>query len=237
MESKRNEIAKVEQRTILPAVATAVGDNYNVELGNGNSLVLVRDVDFGKIQGTSKPCLFKSGAERILFSMGLFSRYELVDKVEQVDGENPYFFYLFKCSLYKVIGGTEYHITDGYGSANTRERQCGRANPYDTANSRLKMAKKRAMVDACLLVGQLSNAFAQDIENDDVQSATVTMRSDDDPITTQQVKRIWAIAGQYGYSTNEAKAVIADAGYESVKAIKQKDYDSVCAMFAPKGEK
>jgi len=39
-----------------------------------------------------------------------------------------------------------------------------KANPYDLSNTILKMAKKRAMVDACLSVCACSDIFSQDLE-------------------------------------------------------------------------
>lgn len=219
----------------MPVEATARGKNYTVTINGQPAVKLVRDVDFGVIPGTQKPTLYKSGAERILFSMGICSRYTVEKAIEDY-GEDPFFFYRVKCSLFRFVNGEEVHITDGMGSANSNERQCGRASKYDLANSRLKIAKKRAMVDACLLVGQLSNAFAQDIENEDFvgDSAKVEVLDDNAPITTKQAKRIYAIAGANGISQSEAKRILKEAGYESSKDIKQKDYDSVCELFQGK---
>lgn len=216
----------------MPVEALAKGKNYIVEINGQPAVKLVRDVDFGVIPGTTKPTLYKSGAERILFSMGICSRYTIENAIERCDDE-PYFMYRVKCSLYREVNGKEVHITDGMGSANTNERQCGRASKFDLANSRLKIAKKRAMVDACLLVAQLSNAFAQDIENEDFvsDSKKIEVLDDDAPITAKQAKRIYAIAGANGISQSEAKRILKEAGYESSKEIKQKDYDSVCELF------
>lgn len=220
----------------MPVEAKPRGKNYTVEINGQPAVSLIRDVDFGVIPGTTKPTLFKSGAERILFSMGICSRYTVEQAIEDY-GADPFFFYRVKCSLFRYIDGREVHITDGMGSANSNERQCGRASKYDLANSRLKIAKKRAMVDACLLVGQLSNAFSQDIENEDFvsDSTKIEVLDDNAPITAKQAKRIYAIAGANGISQSEAKRILKEAGYESSKDVKQKDYDSVCELFQ-KGE-
>ncbi|EOH86732.1 hypothetical protein [Enterococcus pallens] len=133
------------------------------------------DQDYGTIPGTNKPTLLKPGAEKILMLMGLTSEYEIVDKVENYT--EGFFAYTVKSSLYK----DGLLITEGFGSANTKETRYrqnewneaehkkiwngGYQDPYTLVNTVLKMAKKRAQVDAALTVGSLSNVFTQDIED------------------------------------------------------------------------
>jgi len=222
--------------TLAPAVVKPNGLNYDVDLGNGTRLELIRDVDFGVVPGTKSPSLMKSGAERILFSMGICSRYTVEQAIEKVDGDAPFFYFRVKCSLFKYIDGVEYHITDGMGSANSAEKQCGTASGFDTANSRLKMAKKRAMVDACLLVGQLSSAFTQDIENDAFMargsvSALEQIPKDDDKISSKRAQRIYALAAANGLSTNKAKELLRAEGYNSALEVLNKDYDRICELM------
>lgn len=230
----------VRELTMAPAVAKPNGLNYEVDIGNGTKLELIRDVDFGVIPGTKSPSLMKSGAERILFAMGICSRYTVEQAIERVDGEAPFFYFRVKCSLFKVINGVEYHITDGMGSANSAERQCGTASGFDTANSRLKMAKKRAMVDACLLVGQLSSAFTQDIENEAFMArgsvdSLADIPKDDERITSKRAQRIYALAAANGLSTNKAKKILSAEGYNSALEVLNKDYDRICELIQ-KGE-
>lgn len=136
---------------------------------------LKKDQDFGVIPGTNKPTLLKPGAEKIIMLMGLESQYEIVEKV--VDYEKGFFAYTVKSSLIK----NGQLITEGFGSANTKENRYqlkewndelkkkvwnGKfQDPYTLANTVLKMAKKRAQVDATLTVGSLSNVFTQDMED------------------------------------------------------------------------
>lgn len=236
MEKKSTAMQVADVR--MPVEAKARGKNYVVEINGQPAVNLIRDVDFGVIPGTTKPTLFKSGAERILFNMGICSRFTVENAIEKYDGDEPFFMYRVKCSLFRFVNGEEVHITDGMGSANSNEKQCGRASKYDLANSRLKIAKKRAMVDACLLVGQLSNAFSQDIENEDFVSDTakIEVLDEDAPITSKQASRIYAIAGANGIGQSQAKKILKEAGYASSKDIKQKDYDAVCELFQ-KGDK
>lgn len=224
----------------LPAAVVACGDDYKVTIGQ-SSLTLQRDVDFGKIPGTKKPTLYKGGAERIVMSYGVSTNFTVERAVENVEGNEPFFFYLVRCSFDKAMpDGSIVHITDGYGSANTNEKKCGRASKWDLANTQLKIAKKRALVDGALLLGQLSNMFGQDIENEDFMEDAATKITNvpdgDSPITSKQVQRIYAIAAHNGMSTKQAKEIIATAGFASTKDITQDRYDEVCALLSKREE-
>ena len=118
-------------------------------------------VDFGIIPGTDKPTLLKPGAEKILMLLGVTSTYELLERVQDYD--QGFFAYTVKCELSKdgII------ITEGLGHCNSRERKfmSQKVDPYTIANTCLKMAKKRAQVDAVLTLASLSDVFTQDIED------------------------------------------------------------------------
>lgn len=135
---------------------------------------LVKGQDFGIIPGTEKPTLLKPGAEKILMILGLSSEYSIINKVENYDA--GFFAYTVQATLYK----NEQLITQGIGSANTKETRYrkntyknGRKvewngeyqDAYTLQNTVLKMAKKRAQIDATLTVGSLSNVFTQDMED------------------------------------------------------------------------
>ncbi|WP_125607941.1 hypothetical protein [Lapidilactobacillus bayanensis] len=117
--------------------------------------------DYGVIPGTGKPTLLKPGAEKIQMLMGVTSEYNVVDKVEDYD--KGFFAYTIKCVLKK----NDQKITEGLGSANTKEKKYVKQDPYSMINTVLKMAKKRAQVDATLTIASLSNVFTQDIEDMD----------------------------------------------------------------------
>lgn len=125
---------------------------------------LKKDHDYGVIPGTgSKPTLLKPGAEKILMLMGLTSEYEIIEKVQ--DYERGFFAFTVKCAL----SHGETKVTEGVGHANTRERRYlsgKQQDPYTLANTVLKMAKKRAQVDAVLTVASLSEIFTQDLEDE-----------------------------------------------------------------------
>jgi hypothetical protein len=117
--------------------------------------------DYGIIPGTgNKPTLLKPGAEKILMLLGLTSEYEIVKAVE--DYKKGFFDYTVKCMLYK--NGMK--ITEGVGKANTREKKYIKQDPFSIANTVLKIAKKRAQIDATLTVAALSEIFTQDLDED-----------------------------------------------------------------------
>lgn len=184
--------------------------------------------DFGVVPGTQKPTLLKPGAEKILMLMGLKSEFEIVDSTR--DFENGFFQYQVKCKLIKD-GMT---ITEGLGACNTKERKYIKQDPFTMDNTVLKMAKKRALVDAALLVGSLSDVFTQDIEDMDLNgdkpgnTPNVTFDSTD-TITKQQAKRIYALSGG---NAELCQNVIAKFGYKKSDDIKKVDYEKICNEIA-----
>ena len=118
--------------------------------------------DYGAaFSGSSKPSLLKPGAEKILMLLGLSSVYEIMEQVQ--DYEDGFFAYTIKCLL--IRNGVV--ITEGLGHCNSKEKKydSDKQDKYMLGNTCLKMAKKRAQVDAALTVGSLSNIFTQDLED------------------------------------------------------------------------
>ncbi len=208
--------------------------NYEISAPGGTSMILKRDVDFGVIPKTKKPSLYKAGAEKICFAYGLMQRYYIESKIEQTDPE-PFFFYTVRCDLVKLNmqNGQEYVFTSGYGSANTKEKRNGFNGAYDAANSTLKMAVKRSLVSAAIAVCGGSDLFTMDIEDEAVTKnfEEIKQTSDDEaPITTKQIKRLYAIGNEAGRTVEDIKTFLAAKGYTSTKDIKQKNYDEVCKL-------
>jgi len=126
---------------------------------------LKQNHDFGIVPGTgSKPTLLKPGAEKILMLMGLSSEYEIVENVQDYD--KGFFAYTVRCLLTK----NGMIITQGLGHCNSKEKKytSEKQDLYMLGNTCLKMAKKRAQVDATLTVAALSEIFTQDIEDMDL---------------------------------------------------------------------
>ncbi len=185
---------------------------------------LKQNHDYGVIPGTPKPSLLKPGAEKILMLLGLRSEFEIADSTRDFDA--GFFQYQIRCSLYK--GDTL--ITQGIGTANNREKRYVKQCPYTLDNTVLKMAKKRALVDAALLVGSLSDIFTQDLEDMDLAGEKVSNQKryatdQDGTISKAQAKRMFALAKG---NSELVKAVIEAKGYEATSDIKKTEYEEIC---------
>ena len=182
--------------------------------------------DYGVIPNTDKPTLYKPGAEKILMLLGLRSEFDIVDSTR--DFEKGFFEYQIRCRL---LHG-DMIITEGLGAANTREAKYRKGDPYTLDNTVLKMAKKRALVDAALLVGSLSDIFTQDVEDmvdfvgAPVYESKQQRRYDQDgTITRKQVNRMWALAKG---SADIVKQALKEHGFEKSEDVPKTEYDAVC---------
>lgn len=229
-----NEIVMYEGKQ---AVVKTKGVNYSITAPmTGTAVTLQRDIDFGILPKLKRPTLFKAGAEKVINAYGLLQHYVVESKHEDF-GENPMFFYMVRCDLVKVsTDGKEYVFTSGLGSANSREKSNGFNGAYDSANSCLKKAAKRAMVAAAINIGGISGAFYQDLEDSDfVEGGYKEIANTQDPnsrITAAQVKRLFAIANNAGINANKAKDRLAIMGYTKATEVTQSVYDDVCEKIA-----
>lgn len=188
--------------------------------------------DYGIVPGTDKPSLLKPGAEKILMMLGLRSEFDIIDSTR--DFEKGFFQYQVRCRLYKG----DVVITEGFGAANTREKKYLKSDPFTMDNTVLKMAKKRALVDATLLVASLSDIFTQDLEDIDLNGQPVqqpkVVTDQDGTISKAQVKRLFALSqGDYDL----VKQVMKEFGYERSEDIKKVDYEAICSKVETKRDK
>ncbi len=183
---------------------------------------LKKDHDYGIIPGTgNKPTLLKPGAEKILMLMGLTSEYDVIEKVQDYDG--GFFAFTVKCTLSRG----DIKVTEGVGHANTRERRYTsgkQQDPYTLANTVLKMAKKRAQVDAVLTVASLSEIFTQDLEDyeeipqQSPRSAQTQTRpqtqqknsSTNGLATENQLKKLYAMSKELGLEKETMTAIMQE---------------------------
>ena len=228
-----NEIVMYEGQQ---ALVKPSGSNYKLTSPiNGAQITLQREIDFGKIPKTSRPTLFKAGAEKVVNAYGLLQHYVVESRHEDF-GDNPFFFYLVRCDLVKVANdGTEYVFTSGLGSCNSRERSNGFNGAYDAANSVLKKAAKRALVAAAVNIGGLSGLFFQDLDDTDfVENGYKSISNTQDPkshITSNQVRRLFALANAAGVNAAKAKDRLAILGYGKATELTQEKYDEVCELM------
>lgn len=177
--------------------------------------------DFGEVPGTNKPTLLKPGGEKICMLFGLNPEYEFLQVTEDYDKE--FFSYNIKCTLKR----NEYPVAQGVGSCNSKEkkyryvnvdnlpenyvgyqekitdkygREKYKINNVDICslvNTILKMAKKRAFIDAVLQVASLSEVFTQDLED----MKELIQQEQDATLTIEQAKNLKLSFGKYKGTT------------------------------------
>ena len=136
--------------------------------------VLKEGEHYGVVPGTKgKPSLFLPGAEKIAFMFKLMATY----KVERTDFNGGHREYQVECTLASTNTGEV--VGSGMGSCSTLESKYRYRNKWvngqktreenpdiaDTWNTVLKMAKKRAFVDAVKSTTAASDIFTQDVED------------------------------------------------------------------------
>ena len=136
--------------------------------------VLKAGEHYGNIPGTKgKPTLFQSGAEKIAYMFHLVPSYEVV----KTDLGNGHREYEITCTLTSRDTGEV--MGYGVGTCTTLESKYRYRNQWsngqkvkvenpdiaDTWNTVLKMAKKRAFVDAVKSTTAASDIFTQDVED------------------------------------------------------------------------
>ena len=133
--------------------------------------LLQEGTDYGILPGTTKPCMFKSGAEILAKYFGLTTSSRLVQRI--VEREPPYIEFQFTTDVYYM--GTK--VADGSGSCNSMEpkyafrydhgsqREATRNEIFGLLNTIMKMALKRSYIDAVLRATGASRIFTQDLED------------------------------------------------------------------------
>lgn len=222
-----NEMIQNTSLSIIESVNTTSMTSSLQKINQFQQLVqsqMKQNHDYGIIPGTKKPTLLKPGAEKIIMLLGLTSEFEIVESTRDFD--LGFFQYQVRCSLYK----NGICITQGMGAGNTKETKYIQMDAYTVDNTVLKMAKKRAMVDAALLVGSLSDVFTQDIEDMDLageQASTQKNYATDTSgtISQAQAKRIFGIAKG---NNDLVRTTLEKYGYKQSTDVKKIDYDKVC---------
>jgi len=212
------------------ALVVPQNENYQLKVGNYQT-ELVRDLDFGMIfkkdgsPMSKTPTLFKSGAEKVILAYGLCKSFAIESKIEDV--ETGFFHYLVRCDLTKIVNGEKYVITSSFGEANTKETKNGAKSYADSINNAIKMAQKRAMVDAAISIASISGAFTQDLESDLTEEAKVLVAKGNEKITAKQVTYLYTVAGKHGKTPTEAKDIIKGFGFASAKEITGDMFDAI----------
>lgn len=119
------------------------------------------EVDYGYIPEYDKPTLFKPGAEKLCDIFGFSTQVEVTHRVE--DPDKGLLLYEVKVIIINKLTG--FIEAEGIGSCNSREKRYMDTDPLLFANTILKIAKKRAFIDAVLSATHSSGLFTQDIED------------------------------------------------------------------------
>lgn len=82
--------------------------------------VMQKGTDYDTLPGTSKPILLKPGAELLARHFDLVADTKIVNGIERLEQEVPYFQYDAECRLYNSRGT---FVGNGVGSCNTAEPQ------------------------------------------------------------------------------------------------------------------
>ena len=114
---------------------------------------------YGSIPGKDKPCLHKSGAELLLDAFGFRFYSEITQRVQ--DWETGFVEYEVRVVIVNASGNVE---ADGHGCCNSLESRYKNQDAANIANTLLKIAKKRALVDATLAATRSSILFTQDLD-------------------------------------------------------------------------
>lgn len=183
---KKQDFAAEIAMNITDAQIEALEQRYKKfqELQNR---VLIKDVDYGypfdvkHVGPSQKPSLFKSGAEKLCILFNLQPRFEILKEIEAQD----FVMYKFKCEL--INRATEKIVGEGFGSANSEEKSNWKKQPLAAANAIMKIAEKRALVDAVLKTTGVSNIFTQDLEDLADSNASV-IETPEGTITSKQLE-------------------------------------------------
>jgi len=275
-EARVYEIQRTEDRPLtavdLRAQVNLIQEVMKAVMQNGQH--------YGKIPGAGdKPTLLKPGAEKIMatfrlsadpcvedMSTGDMIRYRVKCNLVSATG-------VFKgagigeCSSdeekYKwrgIVCPEEFEQAPddrkrtkwkkGFGNEPARKILQIRTEPADIANTILKMAKKRALVDGVLTVTAASDIFTQDIEDMPVelfnrkesspekpalkepQKKAQEKKADPSKISDAQRKRFYAIAKGTGFSDEEIKRHLLALGIEHTADILKDQYDMLCEWAA-----
>ena len=195
--------SKFSKSVALPNLVISLRESEDRinELNEFVQKIMVKGVDYGIIGGFSKPTLLKPGAEKLCDVFGFSKVVEVTNRIE--DWEKGVFAYEVKLTLIAKETGTI--EAEGLGSCNSKEPSFKKQNPYTNVNTVLKMAKKRALIDAVLSATRASGLFTQDIE--DFQRKGF-IKGGDEHVTNEQLMKIIQLMKEELVSVDIAKGLM-----------------------------
>ena len=210
--------------------------------------VMQKDQHYGVIPGCGKkPSLLKPGAEKICMTFRLAPSYEIedIENVQDTDHREDQVI----CTLTHIPTGQVFG--QGLGSCSTMESKYRYRNTYvngdkirtendclaDQYNTVLKMAKKRAMVDAVLTATAASDIFTQDVEDMNISNGKEAgsessggKSSSGKKITDKQIGFLLKVAkGKDMGEAELAEYVSTNWGIDKVGDILMDDFNDILA--------
>ncbi|MEK5037325.1 hypothetical protein [Sporosarcina sp. FSL K6-3457] len=182
---------------VTPSDAKRRIDDLNVFVQNS----MVKGIDYGMISGFSKPTLLKPGAEKLCDAFGFSKTVDVVNRIEQ--WEVGVFAYEVKMTLTRKDNGII--EAEGLGSCNSKEAAYRHQDAFTIVNTVLKMAKKRALIDAILSATRASGLFTQDIEDFPKQT---NIKGGEEQSTKFQLQTIYHLVSEISISNGEAKELM-----------------------------
>lgn len=247
-----NSIEQVNSTTLIVETTTATLSDVSTAFADFKDFIkneLKDGIDFGQIPNVKIPCLFKAGGEKIQMLLGLTPQYKLLSrafipnqssrrksfnattkKYDEIEIIRNYYSWEWACELWK--GGVK--IAEGVGMANTEEEKYvtqyerhGKS-PDGLANTVMKIAKKRAFMDAIIAVSGISDMFTQDLEdNETIKSLKTDKSTKVGKLTRANRKDIFARLGAYEINKAELSEILAELGYASIDDCKAQDCNTI----------
>ncbi|RBP04962.1 hypothetical protein [Rossellomorea aquimaris] len=159
-------------------------------------------LDYGMIKGFRKPTLLKPGAEKLCDIFGFSKHVNIVNRIE--NWEEGIFAYDVKVTL--VSKQTGYMEAEGIGTCNNKEQSFINQDPFSVVNTLLKMAKKRALIDAVLSATRASGLFTQDFE--DLPKDIPQNKGGEAPATDKQLQMIFRTVSELNMRPEVAKEMM-----------------------------
>lgn len=183
------DLAVVVEKPVMPIEDLVGHVDYIHDIQNK---VMIEDQHYGIIPGCEKPSLLKPGADELCVACQMRPD----PTVTHATREDDFIFYEVRCDLYHIPTGKM--VGSGVGSCNSREKKYKKNDPWNIANTILKMAKKRALVDAVLTSTAASDIFTQDVEDmQDIVNEENAPTKSDEKATKKQIDFIKSLTKEY----------------------------------------
>ena len=126
---------------------------------------MVEGIDYGVVPGSKRAqnTLFKPGAQKLMVAFGLASSIKNVHRTVDLSGAESIVIYEVTVAL--ISKSTGMLEAEGIGECNSKEKKYITTPTAEIANTVLKMAKKRGLIDGVLDATGANVLFTQDLED------------------------------------------------------------------------